>query len=72
MIFKPNSDVMRAFAALQSNQNFQVILLFLAECLDRTHEAEDKAIEEYKVRWHQGQAQDLRELLFLAEESKRL
>lgn len=63
---------MRAIAALKGNENFRIFSLFLAECLDRTHEEEDKAVDDYVVRWRQGQAQDLRELLLLIEQSKSL
>jgi len=72
MIYKPDQKVMKSLAVLQSNQNFQHILHWLQECLVRTHQDGDRQIEEYKMRWHQGAAQDITEFLKLAEESKRL
>lgn len=72
MIYKPDEKVMKAFAALRSNENFKVISLYLADCLDRTDQDCRKTVEEHKVRWLQGQAQDLDELLRLIERSRKL
>lgn len=72
MISKPDKRVMQALAALRSNENFRVFSLFLADCLERTHEEGDIAHEEFRVRWHQGAAQDLTELLKLIEMSRKM
>lgn len=72
MIYKPDQNVLRALAALQSNGNFQVFVKYLDECLQKTDADNRKSVEEYKARWLQGQAQDLAELLSLIDISKRL
>jgi len=72
MIYKPDQKTMQAFANLKGNQNFKMILLWLADCLARTYEDGSTAKEEYMVRWCQGQSRDLNEILKIAEESKRL
>ena len=49
-----------------------IFLEFIQICLDRTNKDMSRSIDEHKVRWHQGGAQDLTEILLLVEESKRL
>lgn len=63
---------MQAIAALRGNENFRIFGLWLAESLERTHEEGDIAQQEHKVRWCQGAAQDLTELLKIIEMSKKL
>lgn len=47
-------------------------MTYLQTCLDRTNHDMGRSTDEYKVRWHQGGAQDLEAILLLVEESKRL
>ena len=73
MIYRPdNPEVMKSIAKLRSNRDFMIFIEFLDTCLDRTNQEMGRAIDEYKVRWFQGGAQDLHEILRLHEESKRL
>lgn len=72
MIFKPDPEVMKALSRLYGNPNFMTFMQFLQECLDRTRDEGDGAIEDYKMRWCQGQAKDLKEILKLVNLSKQL
>jgi len=49
-----------------------IFMTYLQACLDRTNRDMSRSTDEYKVRWHQGGAQDLSEILLLVEEAKRL
>jgi len=73
MIYRPdNSNVLKAFARLRGNQDFKVIIEYLDYCLVRTESDMARSVEEYKMRWHQGGAQDIQAILKLYEESKHL
>jgi hypothetical protein len=72
MICRPDKKVMQALAMLRSNQHFELVRLWLADSLAQTHEDGSRAKDVFMVRWRQGQAQDLEELLKLIEQSKNL
>lgn len=72
MIYKPDLDVMKALNRLGSSQDFKKILLWLAECRDRSQEDMADIPEEFRMRWYQGAVQDLIEILKLAEQAKRI
>ncbi len=73
MIYRPdNPEVMKSLAHLRSNRDFMIFMTYLQACLDRTNRDMSRSTDEYKVRWHQGGAQDLSEILLLVEEAKRL
>lgn len=72
MIYKPDLDVMKALNRLASSQDFKKFLLWLADCRDRTHEDMCDIPEEFRMRWYQGAAQDLNEILKTAEIAKRI
>lgn len=72
MIYKPDLDVMKSLSRLGGNQDFKRVLLWIAECRDRTQEDIADLPEEFRVRWYQGAIQDLDEILKLTEQSKRI
>jgi hypothetical protein len=72
MIYKPDQDAMKALNRLASNQDFKKVLLWIADCRDRTYEDMSNIPEEFRMRWYQGAAQDLDEILKTAEISKRI
>lgn len=72
MIYKPDQDVMRALNRLASSQDFKKVLLWLAECLDRSRDDMADIKEEFRMRWYQGASQDLDEILKTAETAKRV
>lgn len=59
-------------SALRSNDNFQVVVKYLANCLQQTEQDMRKCADEVRLRWLQGGAQDIEEFLHLIEQSKRL
>ena len=64
--------VISAFAALQGEYNFEVIREWLQKSLDDLDEANAITKDEVQVRWNQGAAQQLRELLRIAREARSL
>jgi len=64
--------VISAFAALQGDYNFEVIREWLQKTLDDLDETNAITKDEVQVRWNQGAAQQLRELLRIAREARSL
>ena len=56
-------EVFRAFLALEDDPDFQVILGWLEQRLAQTRATNDKQAIEHLVRWGQGRAQELTDIL---------
>lgn len=63
MLSKPNQKVLSALASLQGNQDFSTVQEWLCQSLDDLYANGATAKDDVIVRWHQGAAQAVRELL---------
>ena len=71
-VIKPSRQVISALATLQGQHDFEVIRDWLQRTLDDLTEINELTKDEVQVRWNQGAAQQLRELLRIAREARSL
>lgn len=63
MLSKPNQKVLSALASLQGSPDFSTVQEWLCQSLDDLYANGATAKDDVIVRWHQGAAQAVRELL---------
>lgn len=63
MLAKPSHQVLSALASLQGEQNFETVRDWLQQSLDDLYANGASTKDDVLVRWHQGAAQAVRDLL---------
>lgn len=63
MLAKTDTKILSALASLQGDPNFETVRDWLCQSLDDLYANGASAKDDVIVRWHQGAAQAVRELL---------
>lgn len=70
-MIRVDDRVLRAFAALEDDPNFEIVVEWLQSRLTATRDATDNQANEVLLRWQQGRAQELKEVLKVAAEARK-
>ncbi len=72
MLKQTPARVISALASLEGNSEFEVLRMYLSECLSELHDTSATTKDEVVLRWQQGGIQVLTELLDRASKSREL
>jgi hypothetical protein len=72
VLTKPSNKVLSAIASLQNDQNFSVIRDWLTESLESLYVNGSTTKDDVVVRWNQGAAQVVRDLLEKCESASEV
>ena len=72
MIIKPSKQVIEALARLDGNQSFEVVMSWIEESMAVTVEAMKSERSDTDLRWQQGAATDLSEIVELSRKARSL
>ena len=67
MLTKPNEKQLRALRNLRLSQDFEDVREWLQQALAQTRRETDREANEVQLRWNQGAAQVMADLLHYAE-----
>ena len=70
MLVKPSPQVLSALASLEGDSDFTTVMVWLKDSLSSLHAANTDTRDEVQMRWKQGAAQALMDLLQKAESAK--